>query len=386
MTYRTKPYEWIQQDRNSIQSLEQLTQFLEFPPKDWDSIVKACKKFRFKITPYYLDLLDRKDPNCPIRKMIIPNGRETIILPSELSDPIGDSNQELCNQPVDALTHRYPDRVLLYPTFMCGSYCRYCFRRRLVGKAEHTPSEKQLATAFEYIKHHQKIREVILTGGDPLMLSDRRLESILSKLRHISHIRVLRIHTRMPVFNPFRITQRLAKVLKQFVPLWVVTHFNHPREVTETARIHLERLINRGIPVINQSVLLKGVNNNPETLRELGWKLIEARIKPYYLHHLDRAQGLSHFRVGVRQGIRLLRELRGTIPGYAVPDYVLDVPKGHGKVPLQYHYVNTDRNNRIYLETPQGNYLAYADEDCEDTPPSAQTPEIHPLEIYPKRA
>ena len=376
--------EWVRQDRLAVRTIEELAEHSSLPEKELKRVAKACGKFQMKITPYYFDLIDFDDPNCPIRKMAIPDQRELKVLPSELEDPIGDTNEELRNQPVPALTHRYPDRVLLYPTPLCGSYCRHCFRRRLAGKAEHVPSEKQISAAIGYIEKHEEIHEVILTGGDPLMVSDSKLFSLLERLHSIDHIRTLRIHTRMPVFNPFRITPELAEGLRKFAPLWIVTHFNHAKEMTPTAKKHLGYLIDAGIPVLNQGVLLKGINDNPDTLRDLGWALIEARVQPYYLHHLDRAQGLSHLRVGIRRGLNLIRQLRGTMPGYAIPNYILDIPKGYGKVPLQYHYLSTDPKEQIYVETPEGDYVMYADksEDNPETPNNV--PSIHPLEVYPE--
>jgi len=376
--------EWVCQNRNAILTAEQLAKHLPLTPKEYRNVEAACRRFQMKITPYYLGLIDPEDPACPIRKMAVPDVRELKVLNSELADPIGDANQELNNQPVPALTHRYPDRVLLYPTSLCGIYCRHCFRRRLAGRKEFAATQRQIATALRYIREHPEIREVILTGGDPLMLADQALESVLRQLKDIPSIRTLRIHSRMPVVNPFRITEELAETLSQFAPLWLVTHFNHPREVTDVAKEHLARLVERGIPLLNQGVLLKGVNDDPEVLRELGWKLIEARVKPYYLHHLDRAQGLSHFRVGVRRGLQLMRELRGTIPGYAIPSYILDIPKGYGKVPLQYHYLSTDEKERIYVESPEGDYVMYADEDSEQPSAPKKVPEIRPMEVYPE--
>jgi len=376
--------EWIRQDREAIRSVEQLAERLPLTNRQHREIAKACEGFQMKIPLYYLGLIDPDDPACPIRKMAIPDAREIKVFPSELMDPIGDVNAELNNQPVPALTHRYPDRALLYPTPLCGVYCRHCFRRRLAGKRDFVPTEKQIEAAIRYIEQRSEIQEVILTGGDPLMLSDARLFQVLDRLKRIPHIRTLRIHTRMPVINPFRITHELAEGLKRYAPLWLVTHFNHPKEVTPIAAQHLARLADRGIPLLNQGVLLKGVNDRAETLRELGWKLIEARVKPYYLHHLDRAQGLSHFRVGVRRGLNLLRELRGTMPGYAIPSYILDIPKGYGKVPLQYHYLSVDEAERIYVETPDGDYLIYADEKTEDPHPPSETPTLKPLEVYPE--
>ena len=375
---------WIEQELNSVRTVEELAEHIPLSPKEYKDISKACEGFQMKITPYYLGLIDPDNPSCPIKKQAIPDVRELKVLPNELEDPIGDINEELNNQPVAALTHRYPDRVLLFPTPLCGIYCRHCFRRRLAGKKEFVPSTKQIESTIQYIEKHPEIHEVILTGGDPLMLPDERIFSILERLKNISHIRTLRIHSRMPVVNPYRITEEFAEGLRKYAPLWMVTHFNHPVEITDIAKEHLDLLVDNGIPVLNQGVLLKGVNSDPDILRELCWKLIEARVKPYYLHHLDRAQGLSHFRVGVRKGLNILKELRGTIPGYAIPSYILDIPKGYGKVPLQYHYLSTDNKERIYVETPEGDYIIYADDKTEVIVPPSEKPEINPIELYPE--
>lgn len=376
--------EWVRQERAAVRTVAQLAEHLSLSPTEYRNISKACERFQMKIPPYYMSLMDPDNPTCPIRRQAVPDVRELKVLPSELADPIGDVNEELHNQPVPALTHRYPDRVLIYPTPLCGNYCRHCFRRRLAGNREFSPTPKQLETAFRYVEQHSEIHEVILTGGDPLMLSDDHLVAILSRLKSIPHVRALRIHSRMPVVNPYRITEQLAERLREFHPLWLVTHFNHPKEVSETAKEHIGYLVDRGIPVLNQGVLLKGINDNADTLRELGWRLIEARVKPYYLHHLDRAEGLSHFRVGVRKGLRLLRQLRGTVPGYAIPSYILDIPKGYGKIPLQYHYLSTDEKERVYVETPDGDYVLYADMDEDNPNPPKQVPRISPIELYPQ--
>ncbi|HNR95117.1 MAG TPA: KamA family radical SAM protein [Kiritimatiellia bacterium] len=376
--------EWIRQDREAIRTVDALAKHVRLTPEESRRVAKACERFQMKIPPYYLSLMDPENPSCPIRKQAIPDVRELRILPSELDDPIGDANKDLNNQPLAAMTHRYPDRVLIYPTPLCGNYCRHCFRRRLAGRREYAPTDKQMEAVLKYVAAHPEVHEVILSGGDPLMLSDSRLTDLLARIKSIPHIRTLRIHSRMPVVNPFRITEELADALRRFQPLWIVTHFNHPVEVTETAKKHLGHLVDRGIPVLNQGVLLKGINDNPETLRELGWKLIEARVKPYYLHHLDRAQGLSHLRVGVRKGLKILRELRGTMPGYAIPSYILDIPEGYGKVPLQYHYLSTDDRQQLYVETPDGEYVPYADMSDEKVETPDTAPDIEPLKIYPQ--
>lgn len=380
-----KELEWLVQNDNVIRTPEELVKYfpnLKF--KSINDIRKSCEKFQMKATPYYLSLINKDNiPDDPVWKMAVPSTKELKVLPSELSDPIGDTNKSLNNQPVPMLTHRYPDRVLLYPTPMCGTYCRHCFRRRLAGRDEFIPKPGGIQKALDYISKNEGIHEVILTGGDPLMMLDEDLFALLKSIKEIPHIRTIRIHSRMPVVNPYRITPELAKGLSKLRPIWIVTHFNHPQEITDFAVSRLELLIKKGIPVLNQGVLLKGINDNEETLRELGWRLIESSIKPYYLHHLDRAKGISHFRVGVKKGVKLLKTLRGTMPGYAIPSYMLDIPKGFGKVPLQYHYLSTDEDGRIYVETPEGEYQIYSDTAVENPEPPSEVPTISPMEAYP---
>ena len=349
-------------------------------------IKEVCKALKLKIPKYYFDLIDVNDPKDPLWKMSVPSIKELKIKKGELHDPIGDTNEELDNQPLQAITHRYPDRVLIYPTPRCGGYCRYCFRRRLAGKSEFELTEGQLNAAFEYIRNHNEIHEVILTGGDPLMLTDDKLLFILDNIKAIKHIHTIRIHTRMPVWNPYRITKELADKLQEYKPLWIVTHFNHPKELSDDAIKHTQYLINNGIMVLNQAVLLKGVNDSYEVQKELYTKMIRSMIKPYYLHQLDKAKGTSHFRVGIRKGLNILRELRGTIPGYAIPHYILDIPGGYGKIPMQYHYLNSNEEGEIVVETPEGNFQMYEDgvNDNIHTKSADNLDNIKPLEFYPE--
>ncbi len=353
--------DWRRQDRMAIRDAAALSSYLPLSGKAGKDIERARLRFRMKITPYYLGLANPEDPECPIMKMAIPDIRELTIHPDELEDPTGDENPELGNLPVPRLVHRYPDRALLLPTARCGTYCRHCFRRRLAGRADHNATQFELSAALRYIRTHTGIREAILSGGDPLMMSDESLLSLLERIRKIPHVRTLRIHTRMPVVNPFRITDELARGLSRLSPLWLVLQVNHPREITPIARKHWRRLTDSGIPLLNQSVLLKGVNDHTDTLRELGWGLIESGIRPYYLHHPDLAKGTGHFRVAVQKGVHLLRELQGTLPGYAIPQYVLDTPGGHGKVPLQYPYLKEKSSGEYQVEPPCGGQIAYTD-------------------------
>ena len=374
---------WIKQERDAITSVDELTHCTPLAENEIRQLERVTNKFSMKITPYYLSLINFNDPTDPLKLMAFPNRKELNVKKGELVDPIGDTNQELNNQPVQAITHRYPDRVLLYPTPECGGYCRHCFRRRLAGKKEFGLTSKQLATALDYIRKHHEIHEVILTGGDPLMLSDASLEKIFAELKAMPHIRTIRIHSRMPVWNPYRLTPELAKIIAKYHPVWLVTHFNHPRELSETAIQYIQNFLREGIPILNQGVLLKGVNDSVETLSELFWALIQARIKPYYLHQLDKAEGISHFRVGIRKGIRLLRDLRGVIPGYAIPHYILDIPGGYGKIPMQYHYLNTDNDGSIFVESPTGELQPYRDNVNEKEDAFELPSEMKPLEDYP---
>ncbi len=375
---------WLEEEKNAIRTLEELREHFDFSKKEYNQLKKVCSTFRMKITPYYLNLIDKTDPKDPLKLMAIPNIKELKVKKGELADPIGDTNPELNNQPEKAITHRYDDRILLYPTPNCGGYCRHCFRRRLAGKEEFQLTEKQMDTALEYIADHKEIHEVIFTGGDPLMLSDKRIDSIMSAIHEMDHIWTIRVHSRMPVWNPYRITDELVDVLKKFQPMWIVSHFNHPREVSDIAAEHLAKLIDNGIPVLNQAVLLKGVNDSAEIQRELSWALIKARVKPYYLHQLDKAQGISHFRVGVRRGMNILRELRGSIPGYAIPHYILDIPGGYGKIPMEYHYLSSDGNGSIVVETPFGDYRTYIDGVDQKPTNLDEIEEIKPFEFYPE--
>lgn len=374
---------WVEQQQNAITSVEDLTKYTPLAQNDIKQLLKVSDTFSMKITPYYLKLIDFSNPKDPLRLMAVPSRKELNVKKGELADPIGDTNEDLNNQPVQAITHRYPDRVLLYPTPECGGYCRHCFRRRLAGKKEFGLTKKQLMTALNYIREHTGIHEVILTGGDPLMLSDEALDHILGELKSMPHIWTIRIHSRMPVWNPYRLTPELAKILAKYHPVWLVTHFNHAREVTDIAVEYINNLLREGVPVLNQSVLLKGVNDSAEVLSDLLWALIRARIKPYYLHQLDKAQGISHFRVGIKKGLRILRELRGKIPGYAIPHYILDIPGGYGKVPMQYHYLNTDIHDSIIVETPDGELQPYRDNVNEKAVELETPTELKPFEDYP---
>lgn len=288
------------------------------------------------ITPYYFSLIRSFDEMDPIYRQIIPTASELELDASEVDDPIGDESPGQGSRPMKALIHRYPNRVLLLPTSICSVYCRFCFRKRMVGDPQHNASQQELEEAYEYIRNHPEIEEVILTGGDPLTLGDQSLLTILKALSNIVSVRFIRIHTRLPVVNPYRLSTDLGLAISQMhIPVWISTHFNHANEVTAAAEGYISDWTDLGIPFLNQTVLLRGVNDDSAALKDLFLRLIELKIRPYYLHHADRVKGTSHLRTGIKDGLAILKELQGTIPGYAMPHYVLDSPEGTGKVPLQ---------------------------------------------------
>jgi lysine 2,3-aminomutase len=289
-----------------------------------------------RIPRYYLDLIDWSDPSDPLRRQILPLPDEQTILPDDLSDPIGDES----HSPVPGLVHRYPDRALLLLTTACAVHCRFCFRREFVGVPARTLRPDHFEAALAYLASHPDVWEIILSGGDPLVFPDAYLTSVLRRLRAIPHLRVIRIHSRTPAVLPFRLTPELAELLRQFAPLYLVVHVNHPREVSPDFVRHVGYLVDRGIPVLSQSVLLRGVNDDVATLADLFRRLVEARIKPYYLHQLDRAPGTNQFRVPIADGLRLMQALRGNLSGLCLPTYMLDIPGGQGKVPLTPQYVH----------------------------------------------
>ncbi|MCF7825453.1 MAG: KamA family radical SAM protein [Candidatus Marinimicrobia bacterium] len=336
--------DWTWQHAHSCKDLSTLNEWLEkagsknpIPKKHFNEITSS---YRMGITPYYFSLMTRYDESDPIFRQIVPSNEELNILPEELIDPIGDENPARGSRPLKALIHRYTNRVLLIPTAQCAVYCRFCFRKRLVGDTAHNAREEDLRAAYGYIQSHPEIDEVILTGGDPLTLGDQSLLTILKALERIPHLRMIRIHTRLPVVNPFRLTPELGEIISTLnKPVWVSAHFNHPQEITDTAREHILKWVSLGIPFLNQSVLLQGINDSASILQDLFMSLIEMKIKPYYLHQADMVQGTSHLRVAQQRGLEILKELQGEIPGYALPHYVLDRSDGSGKIPLQNQWI-----------------------------------------------
>lgn len=319
-------------------------------------LAEASQSMAIALTPELAALIDRTDlARDPIARQFVPDLRETEIAPEELADPIGDD----ARSPVKGIVHRYPDRVLLKPLHVCPVYCRFCFRREKVGPGGEALDAAELASALAYIRDHTEIWEVILTGGDPLMLAPRRLAELIQALDAIAHVAVIRVHSRVPIADPARITDELVTVLKpRRAGLWIGVHCNHARELAPPAKAALARLADAGLPLLSQTVLLAGINDDVETLCELMRALVSARVKPYYLHHPDLVRGTGHFRVSVARGQALMRALRGRLSGLAQPVYVLDVPGGHGKVPIGPSYLDGDPD-ALLVEDAFGEHHRY---------------------------
>lgn len=348
--------DWRWQMKHRITTVEQLRALLPgLSPEELAGAQLANHKLALGITPYFFNLIDANDEHCPIRRQVVPRVEETQTAPWELSDPCGEDE----HSPVRGLVHRYPDRVLFLVTDRCASYCRYCTRSRLVSNASgydfHPEYDKQIA----YIAAHPEVRDVLLSGGDPLLLSDEKLEDLLTRLRAIPHVEFVRIGTRIPIFLPQRITPALCAVLRQFHPLFLSIHVNHPRELTTEVRAALGRLADAGIPLGNQSVLLRGVNDHPETMRALVQKLLMCRVKPYYLYQCDLIAGSAHLRSSVGRGLEIMEQLRGHTTGYAVPQYVIDAPGGGGKVPVNPEYVLCRNAGRVLIRNYEGKVFEY---------------------------
>jgi len=320
---------------------------------DHGAIDEAAQLYSMRATPYYLDLAHVASTADPLWTLAVPSPAERLRQPEERDDPIGDELPGL--RPVEGITRRYVDRVLLHPTPVCSVHCRHCFRKRLVGKAAYALDNSALDAAVRWIGEQPELHEVILTGGDPLTLSDEKLLSLLHRLDGMEHITSLRLHTRMPVVNPYRITEELALGLSQLqTPVMVMTHFNHARECTALARRGVRRLRAANVDVLNQSVLLAGINDDEESQRALIRGLLAARVRPYALHQADLVPGTSHLRTSLATGRQLLRALRGTVPGHALPIYLLDLPGGHGKVPVEHPWFSTDAHGELWIEGPDG--------------------------------
>lgn len=363
-----KPEEWNDwhwQMRHNIRDVETLSQVIPLSDKEKSDISEVLKIFRMAITPYYASLIDPFNPVCPVRLQAVPRLPETKVDASDQDDPL----HEDVDSPVPGLTHRYPDRVLLLVTNLCSMNCRHCTRRRLVGFEDVHMSDENIDAAIDYISKTEIIRDVLISGGDPFTLSTERLEKIISRLRAIPHIEIIRIGTRTPVVMPMRIDDQLVNMLKKYHPIYVNTHFNHPKEITAEARAACEKLANAGIPLGNQSVLLRDVNDCPVLMKKLVQKLLTIRVKPYYIYQCDMSRGISHFRTTVSKGIEIIENLRGHTTGMAVPTFVIDAPGGGGKIPVMPDYLITSNEKRVILRNYEGVITTYDEphfyeEDC----------------------
>lgn len=353
--------DWKWQLQNRISTLSELQKYINLHPDELAGVKMSHGKFAMSVTPYWVSLMDKDDPRCPIRRQVIPHIKETFTSKYEYVDPCGEEK----DSPVPGVVHRYPDRVLLIITDKCASYCRFCTRKRIVCESEDINIEERLKQAVDYIKKHKEIRDVLVSGGDPLMLSDAKLDFILSSLREIPHVEILRIGTRIPITLPQRITEGLLNVLSKYHPLWISLHINHPDELTQEVKDACCKLADRGIPLGSQTVLLRGINDSTEVLKRLMQKLLTIRVRPYYIYQCDPVLGTEHFRTSITKGIKIIKELRGWTSGYAVPTYVIDAPGGGGKVPVGPDYImKYGKNsaagfNKVIIKNYEGKTFEY---------------------------
>ena len=349
--------DWKWQVKNRIETFEQLNQYIKLTAEEQEGVRKSLETLRMAITPYYLSLIDPNDPNDPVRRQAIPTAAETHISPADLTDPLHEDE----DSPVPGLTHRYPDRVLFLITDMCSMYCRHCTRRRFAGQNDCESPSERIQRCIDYIAKTPTVRDVLLSGGDALMVSDKMLESIIQRLRAIPHVEIIRLGSRTPVVCPQRITDDLVNMLKKYHPIWLNTHFNHPNEMTPEASAALAKLADAGIPLGNQSVLLRGVNDCVHIMKRLVHLLVKNRVRPYYIYQCDLSMGLEHFRTPVSKGIEIIENLRGHTSGYAVPTFVVDAPGGGGKTPVMPNYVISQSPNKVILRNFEGVITTYTE-------------------------
>ncbi len=367
--------DWAWQLRHTIRTVEKFEELtgIVFSDDERKSLEMTVDRFPVSITPYYLSLIDIENyKNDPVFKQAFPDVRELEILKNDMSDPLSED----ADSPVEGITHRYPDRVLFHISNICSMYCRHCTRKRKVGDIDSIPDRESIIKGIEYIRNNKQIRDVLLSGGDPFMLSDDYLDWILSEISSIEHVEVVRIGTRMPVVLPFRITDSLVAVLGKYKNLWINTHFNHPKEITEASGDAVAKLAEAGIPLGNQSVLLRDVNDCPRIIKKLCQMLVKNRVRPYYLYQCDLSEGLNHFRTSVGKGVEIIENMIGHTSGFCVPTYVVDAPGGGGKIPVLPNYLISWSSNKIVLRNyegvittysePQSYHTSYCDNNCRD--------------------
>jgi lysine 2,3-aminomutase len=347
--------DWKWQVQNRITTVDQLKEVVNLSPDEEAGVHESLKILRMAISPYFAMLMDPDDPHDPIRMQAVPTIQETDFSASDMEDPLFED----IDSPVHGITHRYPDRVLFLVTDMCGNYCRHCTRRRMAGQTDHQMTKETIDAAIKYIKEHEEVRDVLLSGGDCLLVSDEFLEDIIKRLRAIDHVEIVRLGSRAPCTLPQRITPELCKMLSKYHPIWLNTHFNHPKEITPESKKAVEMLVNHGIPVGNQSVLLKGINDCPTIMKKLVHELVKIRCRPYYYYQCDLSKGLEHFRTSVEKGIEIAEALRGHTSGFAVPTFILDGPGGGGKIPISPQYLISMSDKRVVLRNYEGGTFSY---------------------------
>jgi lysine 2,3-aminomutase len=349
--------DWQWQVRNRITTVEDLKKIIDISAEEEKEITDVTGKLRMAITPYYASLMDQTDRDCPVRLQAVPTSPELNLGSADMEDPL----HEDVDSPVPNLTHRYPDRVLLLVTDQCSMYCRHCTRRRFAGQKDQAVPMDKIDKAIEYIKEHEEVRDVLLSGGDALLISDEKLEEIVSKLYEIPHVEIIRIGSRTPVVMPQRITDDLVTMLKKYHPLYINVHFNHPKEITDASREACRKMNEAGIPIGNQTVLLKGINDQPKIMKDLMHDLLKTRVKPYYIYQCDLSQGIEHFRTPVSRGIEIIESLRGHTTGMAVPTFVVDAPGGGGKTPISPQYLISMAEDKIIMRNYEGKVFAYTE-------------------------
>ena len=347
--------DWKWQLKNRITRLEQLENYLTPTPDERAGCLFAKNKLALAITPYFFNLIDPNNPDDPLRRQVIPNIRESYHAPEETLDPVGEET----TTPVNGIVHRYPDRVLFLVTDRCAAYCRYCTRSRLVSNAQNYNFHPEFENGLAYIRSHTEIRDVLLSGGDPLLLSNSKLDHLLGELRKIPHVEFIRIGSRIPVFLPQRITTELCEIFKRQGPIWLNIHVNHPNECSIELKDACERLSFAGVPLSNQSVLLKGINDQVDIMKSLIHRLLMMRVRPHYLYQCDLITGSSHLRTDVKKGIEIIRALRGHTTGHAIPQFVIDAPNGGGKIPITPDYVKEITSTEIIMNNFQGKEYRY---------------------------
>lgn len=349
--------DWHWQVANRITSLDNLKRVISLTSSEEEGIDNCLHSLRMAITPYYASLMDPENSNCPVRKQAIPVTWELEQSRCDMEDPL----HEDVDSPTPGLTHRYPDRVLLLVTDQCAMYCRHCTRRRMAGTTDTSRDRDEIDAALDYIRNTPVVRDVLISGGDAFLLSDEKIEYILKQLRGIPHVEIVRFGTRTPVVLPQRITEDLCRIIKKYHPVWVNTHFNHPKEITKESVEACERLADAGIPLGNQTVLLKGVNDCPYIIKKLMHLLVKMRIRPYYLYQCDLSMGTEHFRTSVAKGMEIIELLRGHTSGYAVPTYVVDAPGGGGKIPVNPQYLISMSDEKVILRNYEGVIASYTE-------------------------